>query len=142
MREKERERERENQLRVQLQLRDEYFDVELRKKDQFMEEAIKQKDIEYNREFEGLGAMWKEELRIRDVAFWEESGKQEGDLCRMLETRDKQIQDSLVFRDQAWLNSLHSCNESLRLMTQEQINIRVTLKSLGKRQHELTKGNT
>ena len=59
----------------------------------------------------------------------------------MMETRDKQIQDSLVSRDQAWLNRLHSYKESLRLMTQEQINIRATLESMGKRQHELTKGN-
>ena len=85
--------------------------------------------------------MWKEEQRVRDVAFWEESGKQEGDLCRMMETRDKQILDSLVSRDQAWLNRLHSYKEGLRLMTQEQINIRATLESMGKGQHELTKGN-
>ena len=73
-----------------------------------MEEAIKQRDLEWNRELEKRDAMWREELRVRDVAFWEESGKQEGDLCRMLETRVGQFQDSLVSRDQAWLTSLHS----------------------------------
>ena len=39
------------------------------------------------------------------------------------------------------MNSIHSCSQSLRLMTQEQINIRATLESVGKRQYELTKGN-
>ena len=47
-------------------------------------------------------------------SFLGEAGKQEGDPCRMLETKDRQMQDSLIYRDQAWLNSLHSCNESLR----------------------------
>ena len=98
-----------------------------------MEESIKQRDLGWKRELEERDAMWREELRVRDVAFWEESGKQEDDLCRMLKIRDRKIQDSLVSRDQAWLNSLHSCNESMRLMTQEQINIRETLESLGKR---------
>ena len=32
--------------------------------------------------------MWREKLRVRDVAFWDESRKQEGDLCTMLETRE------------------------------------------------------
>ena len=59
----------------------------------------------------------------------------------MLETRDKGIQDSFVSRDKAWMNSLHSCSESFRLITQEQINIRATLELVCKRQYELTKGN-
>ena len=134
-------RERDNQLRDQLQLRDEYFDVELRKKGQFMEKAIKQRDLEWKGELVERDAMWKEKLRVRDVAFWEESRKQEGDLCRMVETRDRQLQDSLVSRDQAELNSLHSCSESLRLMTQEQINLRATMVSIRKIQCELTKAN-
>ena len=62
-------------------------------------------------------------------------------LCIMLEIRDKEILDSLVSRDQAWLNSLNSYSESLRLMTQEQINLRATLESIGNRQGELTKSN-
>ena len=35
----------------------------------------------------------------------------------------------------------HHCKESLRLMTQEHINNKATLESIGKRQHELIKGN-
>ena len=59
----------------------------------------------------------------------------------MLERRDQGIQECLVSRDRTWLNSLHSYSESLRLMTQEQINLRGTLESIGKRQCELTKSN-
>ena len=54
----------------------------------------------------------------------------------MLDTRDKGIQDSLVSRDRAWLNSLHSCSESLRWMTQEQINMTATLESIRKKRCE------
>ena len=39
-------RERYSQMRIQLQLREEYFDAELRRRDQFIEEALKQKDME------------------------------------------------------------------------------------------------
>ena len=56
----------------------------------------------------------------------------------MLEMRDNGMIKSLVSRDKAWLNNLHSYSESLRLMTQEQINLRGTLESIGKRQCELT----
>ena len=51
------------------------------------------------------------------------------------------MKESLASRDQARLNILHYCNESLRLMTQEQINIRSTMDSLSKRHYELTKEN-
>ena len=42
---------------------------------------------------------WIEELRVRDIAFLEETGKQEYDLCQMLKTRDKEIKEALVSRD-------------------------------------------
>ena len=84
-------------------------------------------------------AMWRYELRSRDAAYREESSDTTLCLVIMLERRDKEIQNSLVSRDRALLNSLHSCSESLRLMTQEQINLRKTLESIGKRQCELAK---
>ena len=59
----------------------------------------------------------------------------------MVERRDKQIQDSMVSRDQTWLSRLHTCNESMSLMTLEKINMRVTLESIGKRKVKLTKAN-
>ena len=80
-------------------------------------------------------------MRIEDIAFWEESGKQEFELCKMLETRDNNMKEFFVSRDEALLNILHQYSESLRLMTREQINIRATLESIGKRQCELTKAN-
>ena len=86
-------------------------------------------------------AKWREELRVRDVAFREESEMQEYDLCKMLERRDQNMKEALVQRDQEWLNSLHYYSESLRLMTQEQINIRGTMESLGKKKYDLKKEN-
>ena len=106
-----------------------------------MDEVIKQRDLEWKIELGEKDAMWRDELRTRYATYWEDSNKKEVDLVRMLERRDKGIQDTFVSRDRAWLNSLHSCSESLRLMTQEQINLRATLESVGKRLCELTKSN-
>ena len=61
-----------------------------------MEETIRQRDLEWKSELEERDHMWRDELRERDAAYWEEPRKQEGDLVRMLETRDKQIKDSFV----------------------------------------------
>ena len=44
-------------------------------------------------------------------------------------------------KDKDWLNSLKHCKQSYRPMTYEQINNRLTLKSIGKRQCELVKSN-
>ena len=43
-------RERDSQPRVQLQMRDEYFDDKMRRIDQFMEKAIRQRELEFKRE--------------------------------------------------------------------------------------------
>ena len=120
---------------------DDYFDAEIRRRGQFMEEAIKHRDLKWKKELEERDAMWRYELRNRDATYQEESSDTTLSLVRMLERRDKEIQDFLVSRDQAWLDSLHSYNEGLRLMTQEQINLRETLESIGKRQCELAKSN-
>ena len=85
--------------------------------------------------------MWREELRVRDVVFWEESGKQEFNLCKMLETKDRSMKAALESIDIGWLNSLQHCKDSLRLTTQKLINKKSTLESIGKRQRELVKGN-
>ena len=77
--------------------------------------------------------MWREELNKREEAYWK-GQKEKGDsLERMLEMRDHGKHGILASRDQAWLNSLQHCNESLRLMTQEKINMRATMESVGKR---------
>ena len=85
--------------------------------------------------------MWREELRVRDKLLWEESRKQEHNLCTMLATRDCIMKKSLEVRDIGWLNSFQHCKDSLRLNTQELINNRCTLESIGKRQSELVKSN-
>ena len=59
----------------------------------------------------------------------------------MLETRDNGIIESLVSRDRTWLKSLDSYSQNLKSMYQEQVNMRETLESIGKRQCELTKTN-
>ena len=59
----------------------------------------------------------------------------------MLEDKDKIIKAVLESRDGEWLNSLQHCRDRLRLNTQELINNKCTLKSIGKRQCELVKSN-
>ena len=59
----------------------------------------------------------------------------------MLERRDHGNHSTLASRDQAWLIKLHHCNESLKLMTLEHINLRAALELIGKRHHELINGH-
>ena len=92
-------------------------------------------------EIEERDAMWREELRVRDAIFWVELGKQEFNLYKMLEARDRSMKTSPKSRDIGWLNILQHFKDSLRLITQELINNKCTLESIGKRQRELVKGN-
>ena len=59
----------------------------------------------------------------------------------MMAARDSSMKKALEVRDVGWLNSLQHCKDSLRLNTQELINNRRTLESIGKRQCELIKSN-
>ena len=68
------------------------------------------------------------------MAFWTETGTQEGGLIKMLEDRDNALKASLESRDQNWLNSLAHCKQSFRLMTYEHVNNRTPLESLDKSQ--------
>ena len=81
------------------------------------------------------------ELKNRDVIYWEETWKQEYNLCEILEKRDKAIKEELTSRDSKWLNNLQHCRDSLRIMSHEQVNNRTLMESLAKRQRELTKSN-
>ena len=101
----------------------------MRKRDQFFDEVIIQRDIEWREELERRETKWREVIRIRDVAFWEETKIHESNLLKMLED----IKVALESSDREWLNSLQHCRDSLRLNTQELINNRCTLESIGKR---------
>ena len=59
----------------------------------------------------------------------------------MLERRDLALKEALTSRDQEWLNGLHHCKESVRLMTFEQINTKGLLETIGKKQRELIEAN-
>ena len=81
------------------------------------------------------------ELKNKDVIYWEEIGKQEYNLCEMLEKRDKSITEKLTSGDREWLNSLQHYRDCLRIMSHVQVNNRTLIESLAKRQRELTKSN-
>ena len=83
----------------------------------------------------------REVIRVRYVAFWEETDIHEFNLLKMLEDRDKSLKETLKSRDREWLNSLQHCRDSLRLNTPELMNNRALMEILSKRQRELTKGN-
>ena len=49
------------------------------------------------------------------------------------------MKESLVSKDQAWMDRLHHFSEIPRLITHVEINIRATMESIWKRQCEMTK---
>ena len=51
------------------------------------------------------------------------------------------MKKALEARDIVWLKSLQHCKDSFRLNTQELINNRCTLESIGKRRRKLVKSN-
>ena len=59
----------------------------------------------------------------------------------MIKDRDNALKACLESRDKNWLNYLAHCRESFRLMTYEQVINMTLLKSLAKRQRELTESN-
>ena len=57
--------ERDNQLKIQLQLRGEYMDVGLKKRDQNLEEALRLRDEEWKSIWETRERYLSEEIRGR-----------------------------------------------------------------------------
>ena len=49
-------------MKIQLQLRDEYLDAELRRMDQNLEDALKQRDEEWKAELEKMDKNWLNSL--------------------------------------------------------------------------------
>ena len=67
--------------------------------------------------------MWRGELQKRDEDYFQGQIKKDDDLAIMLEGRDKAINESLVYRDQFWLNSLDSIHDKLKVMQHVQTDI-------------------
>ena len=59
----------DNQLKIQLQLRGEYRDPELKRKYQNLEDALKQRDEECIAELEKRDIKWRTIISEREVAF-------------------------------------------------------------------------
>ena len=95
------------------------MDAELRRRDQNLEEPLKQRDGEWRAESEKKDAEWRTMIRNRENA----------------------LKASLESRDRNWLNNLAHCKENFHLMTYEQVNNRTLLESLAKRQRELIESN-
>ena len=86
------------------------MDAELRRRDQYMEETLRQRDMEWKKEFENaikqMELKWKremeerdaklrEELKNRDTTFYDETTKNAESLCKMLERRDQEMMAAL-----------------------------------------------
>ena len=112
-------KERDNQLKTQLQLRDEYFDVELKRRDKNLEDALKKRDEEWKVEIDKRDTEWRTVLRDRDNA----------------------LKASMDSRDKNCMKSLGHWKQSFRFMTYEIINNRTLLESLAIRQQELMESN-
>ena len=62
-------------------------------------------------------------------------------MVRILEEREKLLNDALVTRDQLWLNCLNSFNDNLKSMYNVQNSMGKSMESLSQRQVELIKVN-
>ena len=122
-------------------MRDVYLDKELKRRDQYCGKKNKAKGFRMESRIGKNDTEWRTMIRDREVAFWTETGIHEANLVKMLKDRDKAMKATLESRDKDWLNSLQQCKESVRLMTYEQVNNRALMKSLAKRQRELTESN-
>ena len=83
--------ERDNQLRVQLQLRDEYMDAELKRRDQDLEEALRLRDEEWNNKWEIRKQELSEEHKAREDAFISNQLWSDSELIKIM----KEIEDSM-----------------------------------------------
>ena len=72
--------------------------------------------MEFKEKLEIRDQMWRNELQKRDQAYWQRQCKRNEDLVRILEGRDKSLNDALVTKDKLWLNCLDSLNENLKSM--------------------------
>ena len=98
-------------------------------------------ELKLNKEMEERDAKLRKEFKNRDMTFWDETIKNNESLCKMLERRAQEMMAALQNRDKLWLGSLKHCKQSYRMMTCEQVNNKLALESIGKRQCELVKSN-
>ena len=73
--------------------------------------------------------------------YWQGHCRRDDEIMKMIEGRDKAINDSLTCRDQRFLDSLDSCNHNLTSLYYEQVNLRKTMESIALRQGDLIKSN-
>ena len=74
--------------------------------------------------------VWRKDLKKRDEDYWKGQTRRDGDLAKMLEGRDKALQDSFVFRDKFWSNHIVSYNHLLKSLYYEQINMKKSRESI------------
>ena len=98
-----------------------------------MDEAIKQRDVEWKEELDKRDKMWRDELKKRYQMYWQGHYIMDDEMVKMIEGREKAINDSLTFRDQRCLDSLDSYNHNLKSLYNEQVNLRKTMESIALR---------
>ena len=73
--------------------------------------------------------------------YWQGHYKRDDEMMKMIEGRDKAINDSLTYRDQRILDSLGSSNDNLKSLYYEQVNMKKTMESIALRLGDLIKSN-
>ena len=108
--------ERDNQLKVQLQLRDEYMDAELKRRYQNMEEVLRLRDEEWKSRWEIKERELSEELKAREDAFGYLHKEHHKEIRLLIEKRDKELEGTLNYRGKCWNESLDMINNNLLKM--------------------------
>ena len=94
--------ERDKQLKLQLQLRDEYMEAELKMRDQNLEESLRQRDEEWKSIWEIREQELSEELRAREDAFLSNQLKRYNELLKIMKEMEDAMKKNLMQKADAF----------------------------------------
>ena len=111
--------ERDNQLKVQLQLRDEYMDAELKIRYQNPEEALRLRDEEWKSRWEIRKQELSEELKAREDAFLSDQLRRDSELLKIMKKREDAMEKNLLHKADAFRYLYKEHQKEIRLLIEK-----------------------
>ena len=111
--------ERDSQLKVQLQLIDEYMDVELKRRDQNLEESLRLRDEEWKSKWEITEQELSEELKAREDAFILDRLKRDSELIKIMKEKEDAMEKNLLQKADAFGYLFMEHQKKIRLLIEK-----------------------